>query len=76
MIKFIHKKHINKVPHTSKFVVYYSVTDIILGILLLVFVVFFIANYWQSQKNTSILSEDSISNTHVNTMPVLHAIKK
>ncbi len=45
MIKFIHKKHADLNPKTDKFVIYYSVLDIVLGFLLMVLVAFFIYNY-------------------------------
>jgi hypothetical protein len=45
MIKFINKKHINKDKTGTKLVIYYSVSDIVLGIILLILVGFFIDNY-------------------------------
>ncbi len=45
MPTFIHKKHINKIPKSNKVVVYYSVPDIVLGLLLLILVTFFVYNY-------------------------------
>ncbi len=45
MIKFIHKKHINKNSNLKSFVIYYSISDIVLGFLLTVLVAFFIYNY-------------------------------
>lgn len=47
MLKFIHKKHIHKNVGTKAFVIYYSVSDIVLGFLLIVLVGFFIYNYLQ-----------------------------
>ena len=49
MIKFIHKSQIHKRPQTRAFVVYYSVSDIILGLLLFSLVAFFAYNYLQEQ---------------------------
>lgn len=45
MIKFIHKKHAHLNPNTGKFVVYYNLSDIVLGFLLVILVAFFIYNY-------------------------------
>jgi hypothetical protein len=45
MIKLVHKKHMQKGSHGTKLVIYYSVSDIVLGILLLVLTGFFIYNY-------------------------------
>jgi len=45
MIKFVHKKHINLTPKTSKIIIYYSISDLILGLLLIILVGFFIYNY-------------------------------
>lgn len=45
MIKFIHKKHIQEHKGDSKFVIYYNVSDIFLGTILLALVVFFIHDY-------------------------------
>lgn len=45
MIKFIHKKHINKHPRTAKVVIYYSLSEILLGLLLVALSIFFIYNY-------------------------------
>ena len=45
MIKFIHKKHINQSSQNAKIVIYYSISDIVLGIVLMALVAFFIYNY-------------------------------
>ena len=45
MIKFIHKKHINPDKENGKIIIYYNVTDIFLGTVLLILVVFFIHDY-------------------------------
>ena len=45
MIKFIHKKHINRNIENGKIIIYYSVSDIILGIILVSLVIFFIHDY-------------------------------
>ena len=45
MLKFIHKKHIYKMPNTKALVIYYNLSDIVLGFLLVVLVAFFIYNY-------------------------------
>lgn len=45
MIKFIRKKHIKSDLEKGKIVIYYSIPDIFLGIILFGLVVFFINNY-------------------------------
>ena len=45
MIKFIHKKHIQKAPNIKALIIYYSLSDIVLGALLVILVAFFIYNY-------------------------------
>lgn len=48
MFKFVEKKHVYKDRPEAKFVIYYSVPDIILGILLMGLVLFFAWNYVQN----------------------------
>ena len=45
MIKFINKKHIAKNEETGKITIYYSVSDIFLGVVLFALVAFFINDY-------------------------------
>ena len=45
MFKFIRKKHIREDNSGSKIVIYYSVSDIFLGAILLILVIFFIHDY-------------------------------
>jgi hypothetical protein len=45
MLKFLHKKHIYKNLKNSKLTIYYSISDIFLGSLLIILVLFFIYNY-------------------------------
>lgn len=47
MFKFVHKKHMYKDKPAAKFVIYYSISDIVLGILLIAFVSFFAVSYVQ-----------------------------
>jgi len=59
MIKFIHKKHIQENKENNKIVIYYNVSDIFLGTILLILVVFFINDYLshaleQPKSNSSI----------------------
>ena len=49
MIKFIHKNQIHKHPKTKFFVIYYSLSDVILGLLLFILVAFFAYNYVYEQ---------------------------
>jgi hypothetical protein len=73
MIKFIHKKHIHKAPNVKAFIIYYSVSDIILGFLLIVLVAFFIYNYLQNSfwgSNRTYPAVDS-SNSSYSKVPPL-----
>lgn len=45
MLKLVHKKHIFKNLYNSRLTIYYSVSDIVLGIALIMLVAFFIYNY-------------------------------
>jgi hypothetical protein len=45
MIKFIHKKNIERSIKNSKIVIYYNAADIFLGTTLIILVGFFIHNY-------------------------------
>ena len=45
MINFIHRKHIHESTHVRGIVIYYSLSDIVLGFLLIVLVSFFIFSY-------------------------------
>ena len=45
MIKFINKKHIHTEKDPYKIVIYYSVSDIFLGTILMALVIFFIHDY-------------------------------
>lgn len=45
MIKFIHKKHSESDFGKGKIVIYYNVSDIVLGIMLVALVAFFINDY-------------------------------
>ncbi len=49
MVKFIHKKHILQNKESGKIIIYYSLTDITLGVALLALVVFFINDYLSHQ---------------------------
>lgn len=51
MIKFIKKKHVHEDKPDAKFVIYYSVSDIVLGFLLIGLVSFFVVNYVQRPEN-------------------------
>ncbi len=45
MIKFIRREHTNPNKQSGKVVIYYSVSDVFLGITLLALVIFFINDY-------------------------------
>ena len=45
MLKFVHRKHFNKLKSEARIVVYYSLSEIILGLLLIVLVTFFAIFY-------------------------------
>lgn len=53
MLKFVHKKHINETKSKYRFVVYYSASDIVLGILLIALTSFFIYNYLRANVYSS-----------------------
>ena len=48
MIKFIHKKHFHKPTGGYKFIIYYDMSEIVLGVLLVSLVGFFVYNYLQN----------------------------
>ena len=64
MLKFIHKNNIDKNPGTNKLVVYYNLSDIILGFLLIVLVTFFIYSYLE--LNLFKINSTSTSGTFFN----------
>jgi len=45
MIKFIHKKHIHQDKNSGRIIIYYNITDIVLGTVLLILVLFFMHFY-------------------------------
>jgi hypothetical protein len=45
MITFVHKKYLNKAKKVSNFVIYYSLVEIILGLLLFILTMFFSVYY-------------------------------
>ncbi len=45
MIKFRHKKHLNSTKEKGKILIYYSISDIFLGAVLMALVVFFMNDY-------------------------------
>lgn len=50
MLKFKHKKHLHKIQQSNlKFVIYYSLSDILLGLILIMLTVFF-ASYYITQN--------------------------
>ncbi len=51
MIKFIHKKHPNGDVAKGNIIIYYSVSDIILGAMLLALTVFFMHDYLSHSLN-------------------------
>ena len=64
MIKFVHKKHLKKILPNSKFVIYYSFSEIMLGFLLIILTIFFSINYIQNSlpfKQTSVSGAKNIS---------------
>jgi succinate dehydrogenase hydrophobic anchor subunit len=66
MVKFVHKKHMHKAKGGVSFVVYYSVTDIILGFLLIFLVYFFAFNYIKDNLYGQSNAQDGIF--YINTM--------
>jgi len=53
MIKFIHKRHLNKTSYPGKITIYFSGADIVLGLLLVILVGFFIYNYMANANRPS-----------------------
>jgi len=47
MIKFVHRKHMNKRVESHKLVIYYSYSEIILSVVYLGMIGFFLYNYLQ-----------------------------
>ena len=71
MIKFIHKKSVKgEESEKGKIIIYYNVTDIFLGLILLSLVVFF-ANYYLSHS----IGKKQDNNCFIYTMPVLNTHK-
>ena len=65
MLKFVHKKHINQQAKSKfRFVIYYSASDIVLGILLMALTTFFIYNYLQANIYPSKPTESQSVNIH------------
>lgn len=75
MLKFVHKKHINKNPNTKALIIYYSLSDIILGLLLVTLVAFFIYNYLEFSFNTTGQNDHTLTTENKLNMP-LEPIKK
>lgn len=58
MVKFLHKKHINKGKGAGRVVIYYSLSDIFLGVILVALSIFFMNDYlshtiWASKSQNS-----------------------
>lgn len=76
MIKFIHKNHIHQDAHTKALIIYYSLSDIVLGLLLVVLVGFFIYNYLEfsfratNQNGRISIGADTQLNPNKPTVPV------
>ncbi|MEI8270064.1 MAG: hypothetical protein WCG45_01720 [bacterium] len=51
MIKFIHKKQVRREGEKGKIIIYYSFTDIFLGLVLFALVLFFIRDYLSHSLN-------------------------
>ncbi|OHA17477.1 MAG: hypothetical protein A3G52_04615 [Candidatus Taylorbacteria bacterium RIFCSPLOWO2_12_FULL_43_20] len=45
MIRFVHKRHIHREQNSKKIIIFYSASDIFLGVALLALVTFFINDY-------------------------------
>ena len=76
MLKFIHKDHINKDPKSKRLVIYYNLSDVVLGFLLIVLVSFFIYNYLELNL---FLAQPKAINTfpnHASTYPARTTTKK
>lgn len=67
MITFKHKKHMHDNKGDAKVVIYYNISDIFLGITLLILVVFFINDYLSHALPSS--SRDNSGNYIINDFP-------
>jgi hypothetical protein len=73
MLKFVHRKHFNKIKGQAKIVVYYSLSEIILGVLLIMLASFFAMDYLKNNlKNNELNIKSSVG---INTMPSKSLIK-
>ncbi len=73
MLKFVHRKHFNKLKGEAKIVVYYSLSEIILGLLLVVLVTFFAMDYlknnlYNSASKPAVASDINVSAPPTKTM--------
>ncbi len=66
MLKFVHRRHFNKIKE-ARIVVYYSLSEIILGLLLVVLVTFFALDYLKN--NLSEGKSNVVSSVGVNPVP-------
>jgi hypothetical protein len=61
MVKFIHKKHVQHTAHGNALVIYYSLSEIILGILLIGLVTFYIVAYLKSSLQGSTVHSSAVA---------------
>ena len=64
MIKFVHKKHMGKKGPGGSFIIYYSETDIVLAVLV-VLTLFFAASYVQDHLSGVVPDANASFVTHV-----------
>jgi hypothetical protein len=73
MLKFVHRKHFNKIKGQAKIVVYYSLSEIILGVLLIMLASFFAMDYLKNNlKNNELNIKPSVG---ISSMPSKSLIK-
>lgn len=73
MFKFIKKEHYNRGDHHGQIVITYSVSEIIMGLLLVTLVTFYIYNYLSSNLGKSVAGRVNYSSiqkaTKIPTLP-------
>ncbi len=62
MIKFLHQKQLEKKLSPGKIVIYYSFTQIVMGVLLIGLISFYVYSYWQTNYGPKIYQRSYIVN--------------
>ncbi|OGE76636.1 MAG: hypothetical protein A3K05_00045 [Candidatus Doudnabacteria bacterium RIFCSPHIGHO2_01_48_18] len=56
MLKFVHKHHYKKSDHPGKIIITYSLSEIVMGGLLIIMLTFYIYNYLSTNLNPPVAS--------------------